>query len=344
METLFIGPCGGGDVPNNGASVKNLFIIEKLKSYIKDLRILDTESWRTRPWVVISFLWMVLVNRGAKFLISISDDSAYKIIRIITALNPKAKIIYWVIGGSLGKNLKRKRYYPAPYAKVKKIIVEGYSMQHDLEEIGLRNVVTMPNFKKIPDVLIPTKNRDEKIKFLFLSRIVPYKGCDDIITAVKMLNDLGLKDRFCVDFFGPIENSYTEKFNSTVSEIENIDYRGFLNLRDVSNYKVLASYDVMLFPTYWRSEGCPGVIIDAYIAGIPIIASKWNLNEDYVDNGITGALVPIRDPKSLMQLMRSIIVGDIDIAAMSCHAKRKSYMYDVDNVLSRENLQNIGII
>lgn len=343
MKTIFIGPLGGGKTAINGATVKNLFIIDKLRHIVPGLSTFDTEAWRKRPWIIIRLIAILLANRSARYIISISDDSANKLIRMIHALCPKAEIYYWVIGGSLGRCLSEGRYSVGPYHNLTKIVVEGQSMQKALEKLGLRNVMTLSNFKTIPNVEHKQRS-DEKIRFIFLSRIVPYKGTDDIIAAVRILNNEGLADRFEVDFYGPIEYSYTEEFHQKVKETLNISYRGFIDLRNLDNYASLAEYDMMLFPTFWRSEGCPGVIIDAYIGGLPIIASRWNLNEDYVDDGVTGIIIPPKDPKALATVMRRVISGEQDLKKLKENAALKVREYDVETVLSQNNLKEIGIV
>ncbi len=36
---------------------------------------------------------------------------------------------------------------------------------------------------------------------------------------------------------------------------------------------MLQHYDMLLFPTHWIGEGYPGIIIEAYHAGIPVITT-----------------------------------------------------------------------
>lgn len=45
---------------------------------------------------------------------------------------------------------------------------------------------------------------------------------------------------------------------------------------------MLRNYFALLFPTYFHGEGFAGCIIDAFFAGIPIIATDWLYNKDIV--------------------------------------------------------------
>jgi phosphatidylinositol alpha-1,6-mannosyltransferase len=56
--------------------------------------------------------------------------------------------------------------------------------------------------------------------------------------------------------------------------------------------------DIFLFPTL-RREGLPGVVTEAMAAERPVIASRIGANEEIVDDGHTGFLVPRGDVAAL---------------------------------------------
>jgi glycosyltransferase involved in cell wall biosynthesis len=53
------------------------------------------------------------------------------------------------------------------------------------------------------------------------------------------------------------------------------------------------------FLSYWKGEGFTGVIIDAFIAGVPVIATGWNMNTEIIEDGINGFVIPPNDTVSL---------------------------------------------
>lgn len=341
---VFIGPLGGGYVPTNGASVKNYYLLKRLKQYYDSTMIVDTEHWKKDPFVVIRLLLAVLCYRNSVYVLSTSSMTAYRFLNFLSRFRIKRKIYYWVIGGSLPRLIAERRVKIEPYQNVDKIIVEGNSMLNDLMSFHLNNVFCLPNFKIIPPLPTKTSQSSYPRKFLFLSRILPDKGCDYIFEAVRKLN-LECKDRFVVDFYGKIEYDYQYLFNKQVASLPNVSYKGFLDLRDVKNYELLSDYDAFLFPTYWSGEGFPGVIIDAYIAGLPIIATDWNLNKDIIKEGLTGFLIFPHDVLSLMDAMSKFInMDESDLFAMCAHCQKEASNYDIDNVLSEECLKSIGLI
>ena len=122
------------------------------------------------------------------------------------------------------------------------------------------------------------------------------------------------------------------------------EYKGLLNLRDTQNYDELAKYDVMLFPTYWQGEGFPGIVIDAYIASLPIIASDWNLNKDVIEDDVTGWIIPTHDVEALTNRMKYAIDHPEEVKKMAETCRERVAQYDSRIVLSEENLKKLGLI
>lgn len=58
-KIIFIGPMGGGGIPTNGASVKNYYIVKKLREYVANLKVVDTERWKENPLVLLRLLYRV---------------------------------------------------------------------------------------------------------------------------------------------------------------------------------------------------------------------------------------------------------------------------------------------
>jgi glycosyltransferase involved in cell wall biosynthesis len=98
------------------------------------------------------------------------------------------------------------------------------------------------------------------------------------------------------------------------------------------SYATLSEYSCMLFPTYWQGEGFPGVIIDAYIAGLPVIATGWNMNKEVVEVGKTGLIVPIQDAKALALAMLKMMQNPELVKKMSENSSGKAKNYHIDAV------------
>lgn len=336
-KVILIGPCGGGEIPKNGASAKNYHLVKYLMEKQLPCLCIDTEHWKKNPFVLLRLLYHALFSIDSTFIVAANSMSSYRIIRILSILPGKRPIIYWVIGGCLADWMREGEVKTAPYKAVTRFIVEGQKMQQTLDEVGFKNVVVVPNFKYIEHIPERKERQDDIVRFVFLSRIIPEKGCNTIIKAAEMLNER-YKDKFTIGFWGPFEDSYRSEFLSKIERIDNVNYKGFLNLSHPENYDTLAEYDIMLFPTYWHGEGFPGIIIDAFVAGLPVIATDWNLNADIIKHGKTGVVLGSNTVEALYDAMLSFIDGKEDLSAMSENCRREAHKYDIHNVLSEELL------
>ena len=145
-----------------------------------------------------------------------------------------------------------------------------------------------------------------------------------------------------MDFYGKIDPGYD--FESRVSVIGNVSYQSVLNLLDRAGYEEMSYYDVFLFPTYYKGEGFPGSVIDAYIAGLPIIASDWHFNKDVLRDGETGFIIPPQDEEALYKSMLSLIRDKTVLRQMRDNCLSEAKRYDVNNVLNEDVLRKVGII
>lgn len=136
-------------------------------------------------------------------------------------------------------------------------------------------------------------NKKECRKFIFLGHVKPSKGIKDIIEAAKLI-DRNIQ----IDIYGPLEDGI-EKDN--FKNISKLRYCGILENDRVLD--TLKRYDSLIFPTYYKGEGYPGVILEAYSAGIPVITTNWRSIPEIVDKN-SGILI---EPNNALDLTNAMI-------------------------------------
>lgn len=67
----------------------------------------------------------------------------------------------------------------------------------------------------------------------------------------------------------------------------------------------LKKYDALIFPSHYEGEGCPGILVEALSASLPIIASDWKCNNEFVTNSDNGLLC---DPFNANEYIEAIKV------------------------------------
>ena len=342
-KAIIIGWINKGKPADCGETMKNQLMIQKLEELGVKCYLTDFKNWRKHPWVFLELLWFMLAHHDATLIFSTSTQNVYPMMKLMKQIGWKQHTVHWVIGGSLGEKVKNGTYQADVIGYMNYTLVESNLMKQQLTECGVKNVSQVPNFKPIPYYPKHVGGR-EKLRFVFLSRIMPEKGCDYIFEAAKMLNDRGYAHKYEIDFYGKVAESYNKVFERKVEAISNVNYAGFLNLRENAGYDKLANYDIMLFPTYWNGEGFAGVLIDAFISGVPIIASDWAHNRQFLTDNETALFVPVHDVEALFLKMQQCIDRIYPLEKMSSRCQEEAQKYDVNRVVTKDLLKRLDII
>lgn len=332
MRVLLIGAVNLHGSPRGGEEYKNQLLYTYLcRSY--NIFLIDTYQWKHRPLVVFKLFYQIFFYKWDKIVISASSYSVFRLMKLLQYFPTiSKKTIYFVIGGYFSKGVLNGTFKIKPYETLQAIIVEGEGMKRDLIQAGYFGTIhVISNFKYFPKVVKNLTRVEEHIKFLFLSRIHPSKGISEIIKASTLLNTLGCRN-YSITFFGPIDPSFRSLFESQMGT--KLVYGGVLDImNDTENaYAILSSFDIMLFPTYWKGEGFPGVLIDAFIAGLPVIASDWNLNNEIIQNEINGLLIPVKDYESLGMAMKRLIEDKELYIKLSTNAHLSAERFHIDRI------------
>lgn len=321
-----------------GELTKNKMIIDYLKKVGYNLKLVDTHNAKKKPWKILFLPLFLILYPKADLIISTSLDNVLGLLRVLKKWGWRRNIIYWGIGGSFPKRIKEGLIDRDVLSILNLIIVEGTSMKDILLGCGFQNVIVCPNFKKI--YYLPQIKKNHQItRFVFLSRIQPEKGVRHILNVADRLIQSGLSGKFVVDFYGGVGADYLDEFTAEINRLPDVNYKGTMNLSQKEGYDILASYSVMLFPTFWHGEGFPGVVIDAYISGLPIIATDWNLNKEFIFEKRTGFIIPLLDvEEELYSIMLTIINGEIDLEGMSKECQQMAKNFDVDNAIKEAKI------
>ena len=345
MKSLFfIGALDYPNIPQAGDAVKNRYLLTFFKEKLDTVDYVDTQRWKRDPRILLRVLWHLLFHRYANIVISTSNVSAYRLIRFTTSLPLKSRIYYFMIAGYTPVKIKQGIYKAAPFHKLERIIVEADKVAELYHEVGIDNTLRLYNFKPVyyvPDADV--LHTGDKVRFVFLSRLTELKGIFHILESARRLNAEGLQGRFEIDFFGRMDDDVQVRFLQECEALPNVQFRGFLQLNDVPGYRLLSEYDAMLFPTMHPTEGFPGVIADAAIAGLPVIASNWNYAEEIIGDGRCGLLFPTGDNEALTAAMRRVIADRSILQPMRKRALERSHLYDVKAVLTDELIDKLGM-
>ncbi len=187
-----------------------------------------------------------------------------------------------------------------------------------------------PNVRIIGQNNSFVQKRFEK-KFVFLSHVTTDKGVNEILEA-----STKLPEDYILHLYGPVAKDY--KCPEALKDQFQKTYKGPVEKNNVLD--VLNKYDVVLLPTYHKGEGHPGIIIEAFAMGKPVIATPLRGIKEIVVDGVSGFLIPEKDPDSLFKGI--LKVNKNNYASLCSNAKSSFAQFDNNRVMNRvlEEIKN----
>lgn len=245
------------------------------------------------------------------------------------------KLHYVVIGGWLPQFLPQRKQLTRILKGFDGIHVETATMQKALEAQGFENIHIMPNCKKLT-----TLQEDELIvpdgtpyKLCTFSRVMKEKGIGTAAQVVKAVNEKLGYTAYTLDIYGKVDENQTQWFE----ELQNIfpDYVRYGGLVPFDqSVEVLKSYFALLFPTYYDGEGFAGTLIDAFSAGVPVIASDWKYNPELVNENV-GYVYPTQDHGALAAILEQAANDPAQLLAKKVNCLKEAQKYQIDQVVGQ---------
>jgi glycosyltransferase involved in cell wall biosynthesis len=125
------------------------------------------------------------------------------------------------------------------------------------------------------------------VKLLFMSRLVPGKGADLAIEAVRLLTQQGVEVRLTIAGDGP-ERPALQGLIDRTGLSERVILAGYL--RDAHKQQALSNHDIFLFPSTY-GEGMPNAVLEAMAAGMAVVTTPVGGVRDFFDPARMGRLI-----------------------------------------------------
>jgi glycosyltransferase involved in cell wall biosynthesis len=158
--------------------------------------------------------------------------------------------------------------------------------------IDTSNISTFPRNRNLPPPL----------RVGFIGTLAPHKGCDILIRAFKSLpRGLGAT----LTIYGNLKRfeSFVEKLRALAKGDESINFAGPFQRETVG--RVLTELDTLVVPSRWY-ENQPGVIFEAFAAGIPVVATDLGGMSEFVKHEENGLLFERENVKDLVHQLRRL--------------------------------------
>lgn len=293
-----------------GEGVKTADVKRTMKDPVRGIRIL-WQLIKRLPGSDILLLWA-----NSSFICSIG------IVVMTMALIFRKPYIVKIFGAMLPERIEglgplRRKIVLSLLGRAHRLLPQTKMLAEDLvSRCGLDQgrIVHFPNF--LPDSYFTGAAAKKRFtgRCVFIGQIKSEKGVFDIIDSIK-----GRKDLSC-DFYGQHLEGDSDRFTSELSRSPNCTYRGILTLDEVM--KILGGYDILLLPTTHPGEGYPAVILEAFAAGMPVIATQWRSIPELVEDGVRGLLVPPSSPGHITAALGLLLKDEILYSSLAENAHK----------------------
>lgn len=188
---------------------------------------------------------------------------------------------------------------------------------------------------------------------LFVGRIEPLKGIDNLINAIGIIHQRGESD-CCIlrlAIIGGEPNAVPEEMNAEMAHlqemVEELGIENFVVFLGKRDQKMLPYYyssaEVVVMPSYYESFGM--VALEAMACGTPVVASQIGGLAFLVKDGETGYVVPGNDVNLLADRLIKIIKDSKLQAKLGRQSAAYAKNYDwtiISKRIKEEYLQTIN--
>jgi glycosyltransferase involved in cell wall biosynthesis len=300
---LLIGPYLRQDDSNiGGATVSFQQLIVFFRSKKIRFTAADTQYYSGRlkhvtNIIYLTFFCLKKMRSHKTIFLNASDKGVIYFSPILLVLNIffRKKLIIRPFGGHLADDLQK-------LSGIGNYLVKAVLKKVDLLFLQTKSLVTYFSDRGIACKQLPSSrpraakhdrlaDRVFRKRFIYSGQLLESKGLEELIQV-----GLNLPPDMVLHLYGPISD---EKYHF----LENMPalYKGLFspNQRE----KLFSQYDVLVLPTFYPGEGYPGVIIEAYAAGMPVITTDWKSIPEIVEDGKTGFIIPPQSSKALLEAM-----------------------------------------
>lgn len=330
-KILLIGYLGFKTNQLDGQTVKTRNVLRLLQTKIcQKILFFDTQEFAVSKLKLFDLIAKIIKSDTIIIL------PAHNSIRVLLPLSFifsklfNKKLIYIQVGGWLTEFIKNRKILQFILSSITIQLLETKAqidaVQHDY---NFENVDYFPNFRFF-EPNTQTGNINNCFRIVFCARINKMKGLDTMDYLADYIDNNYKEGEVIIDFYGPIFEEDESYFKEIIVKHNCMAYKGELLPEQINS--TLSTYDLLVLPTHYYKEGFPGTILDAYIAGIPVVATKWKHATEFIDDNKTGFIIPFDNCEmELCEKINFLFYNRHLIEEMKKHVLLKSQQFSVDN-------------
>ena len=333
-KIAIIGHFGGDEDFLDGQTIKTKILYEEvLRVTCWKIKKVDTYYKERKPLkLVIQTISALFFTRDIIVLLSGNGMRFYFPILYMASKILGTRIYHDVIGGNQDTYVDRYPTFKKYLNEFHVNWVETENLKKRLEARGIGNCEVIPNFKRLNIAEPVPVEFSEPFCLCMLSSVMREKGIETAIEAIEAISHDAGKEISRWDIIGLIDDGYQEQFEQIMKTVSSsVRYMGTVSYE--KSVEAIKDYYALLFPTFWDGEGFPGTIVDAFSAGLPVIASNWSCNGEIISDKRNGVLYPNEDYGTLTEAIKWLIMDTSSINQMKKLCVNDAATYQPDNYI-----------
>jgi glycosyltransferase involved in cell wall biosynthesis len=219
-----------------------------------------------------------------------------------------------------------------------RVIFENPDDQAELERLGMirPGAATLIRGAGVDiEQFAPAPEPPPPVRVILIARMIREKGVADVVDAARLLREQKIAAEFVLVGAPDPGNPNTV----TAAELRRWEAEGLVTWlgarKDIA--ALLRSAHIACQPSSYR-EGLPKSALEAMAAGKPLVATDIPGCREAVVDGVTGLLVPPRNPAALAAALRQLIEAPQLRATMGAAARLRAEQYFADAIICRQTL------
>ena len=308
-----------------GVTIKNQNLYEALEQKL-DLRKIDMNRIkRGDVREMLRFVWAMVTGR--QYVIGLAGQKNRRVFtKLMYACKRRAmsRSVILVMGGVVEDIIQAGPDFMKQLRRYRRVYLEYPGMARKLTDAGVDNAAVYPNGRPRPDYVDPIEMRQGKPSCVFFSLIQPEKGVDRILEAAEQLPDMQFH------LYGKVVPEFRTAFDEAVEKLPNVHYHGVFTGDSEAAYRELNQYDLLLLPTRCKTEGLPGILIEAKIAGLVPVISGINYTHETVQHGVDGIVLERDTGECLASALETLAGDGAKLLEMKRLSRASAQQYYID--------------
>lgn len=157
------------------------------------------------------------------------------------------------------------------------------------------------------------------ILLIFVGRVVKEKGLEELLRAIKLLVQKNLPVHALIVGEGQDRDSF-ERLRDTLGLQSQVTFTGWVDPDAIPYY--LAAGDVFVSPSWFEGQGL--TVIEAMLAGTPVVATGVGGIIDSIEHEKTGLLVPVHAPEAIAAAVERLLTDQSLSQEMAARARQNA--------------------